>query len=271
MELAAYLRRIGYSGAVRPDLGTLRALHRAHLLTIPYDALDIQFGRPVTIDPATAYQKIVERGRGGWCYEMNGLFGWALQSAGFEVIRHSAEGGEPASHLVLEVRLGGQSYVCDVGFASGPLEPYPLVEGAFVQRGFEYRLEKLRSGWRFHNHPFALTSGFSFDGPDEPAMAERCRLLQSDPDSTYVLNAIVVRNNAHGYSMMLGRELRRVNPHGRTRETIASASAYVATLRDLFGLDLPEAADLWPSICRRHEQIEAQRTARVDGQGAANR
>src|SRR3954451_21382564 len=87
MELAAYLARIGYAGPVRPDLSTLRAVHRAHLQAIPYDSLDVQLGRPLTLDPAAAYDKIVRRRRGGWCYEMSGLLGWALGEIGFSVPR----------------------------------------------------------------------------------------------------------------------------------------------------------------------------------------
>src|SRR6185503_6394389 len=87
MDLQAYLDRIGFAGEARPDLATLTALHRAHLLAIPYENLDVQFGTPVTIEPAAAFEKIVTRGRGGWCYEMNGLFGAALDEIGFQVTR----------------------------------------------------------------------------------------------------------------------------------------------------------------------------------------
>src|SRR3954471_15025485 len=87
MDLKAYFGRIGYVGEPRVDLATLRALHRAHLLAIPYENLDVQLGRPLTTDPAAAYDKIVRRRRGGWCYEMNGLFGWALETVGFSVMR----------------------------------------------------------------------------------------------------------------------------------------------------------------------------------------
>src|SRR4249920_904388 len=87
MELSAYLERIGYSGPVAPDPATLKALHRAHLLAIPYENLDVQLRRTVTTDPAAAYDKIVRRGRGGWCYEMNGLFGAMLEAVGFDVMR----------------------------------------------------------------------------------------------------------------------------------------------------------------------------------------
>jgi N-hydroxyarylamine O-acetyltransferase len=72
MDLQAYFDRIGFAGPARPDLATLRAIHRAHLLAVPYENLDVQLGRPVTLDPAHAFDKIVRRRRGGWCYEMKG-------------------------------------------------------------------------------------------------------------------------------------------------------------------------------------------------------
>lgn len=261
MELAAYLRRIGYDGEVRRDLRTLRALHRAHALAVPYDALDIPLGRPVSNDVTAAYEKIVERGRGGWCYENNGLFAWALAEAGFDAVRLSGDGQEPGSHLVINVELAG-TWVCDVGFGEGPVEPYPLIEGAFSQRGFDFRLERQEEGWRFHNHRFGLVPGFTFTGPDEAAMTQRCEALQSRPDSVYRQNAIVLRQMEAGYRTLIGREMRDVTPEGRSkRRLIGTPEEYVATLQSVFGLQLPEAGDLWPAICRRHDEIEGARAA----------
>ena len=77
MDIHRYLHRIGLKTVPKPDLKGLASLHRAHLETIPYENLDVQLGRPVTIERRPIYEKIVERHRGGWCYEMNGLFGWA--------------------------------------------------------------------------------------------------------------------------------------------------------------------------------------------------
>ena len=86
MDLPAYLQRIQFRGEPRPDLATLKALHRQHLLHIPYENLDVQLGRPLDLDPAAAFDKLVRRRRGGWCYEMNGLLRWALETVGFEVL-----------------------------------------------------------------------------------------------------------------------------------------------------------------------------------------
>jgi N-hydroxyarylamine O-acetyltransferase len=257
VQLSDYLARIGYEGDVRADLATLTALHRAHVTTVPYENFDVQFGRPVTIDPLAAVEKIVERRRGGWCYEMNGAFGWALEQVGFAVTRIAGSGHDRASHLILQVDLD-RPYICDVGFGDGPIAPFPLEEGPVTQRGYAYRLERLESGWRFHNHRFGLAPNFDFSGPDEPGLAERCQVLQSDPGSTFVQNAVVCRHDEEGYSTMIGRVLRTSRAGGGDKRLIEDAEAYVAALRDVFGLDLPEAAGLWPAICRRHQALFAE-------------
>ena len=87
VELAHYLERIGHGWHVRPKLPTLRSLHRAHVSAIPFENLDVQLGLTPSLEPEAIYAKLVERRRGGWCYEMNGLFGAALQAIGFDVTR----------------------------------------------------------------------------------------------------------------------------------------------------------------------------------------
>jgi N-hydroxyarylamine O-acetyltransferase len=267
MDLQAYLDRIGFEGTPRPDLATLRALHRRHLLAIPYENLDVQLGRPVTRDPADAFAKLVGRRRGGWCYEMNGLLGAALDAVGFKVTRlaggvHRMVRGDEmvGNHLVLLVHLDGEPWIADVGFGDGPLEPYPLREGAFRVAGFDFRLERLDpTWWRFHNHPWgAPTFDFTTSPADADQLEARCRWLQTAPDSNFVLNAVVQRHVPDGLLQLRGRGFRRVSPSGDIQDRlIGSPEAYVALLADEFGLDLPEAADLWPRICARHDELFA--------------
>ncbi|MBY0421933.1 MAG: arylamine N-acetyltransferase, partial [Parvularculaceae bacterium] len=87
MRIERYLGRIGFAGAPAANLETLRAMHRGHALRIPYENLDVQLGRPVSRDPTRAFEKIVEGVRGGWCFEMNGVFSAALDAVGFRVRR----------------------------------------------------------------------------------------------------------------------------------------------------------------------------------------
>jgi N-hydroxyarylamine O-acetyltransferase len=73
MHLDAYLKRIHYGGSLEPSFATLRALHRVYLLSITYENLDIHLGQALVLDEDAIFEKIVYKGRGGWCFEMNGL------------------------------------------------------------------------------------------------------------------------------------------------------------------------------------------------------
>src|SRR5205085_8232372 len=84
-RVQAYLDRIGYDGPTEPGLITLTGLQRAHMLSVPFENLDVHLGRRLVLDPAANFEKIVGRRRGGWCFELNGLFGWLLEQLGFDV------------------------------------------------------------------------------------------------------------------------------------------------------------------------------------------
>jgi N-hydroxyarylamine O-acetyltransferase len=273
MDLQAYLDRIGFTDPVRPDAATLRALHRAHMQAIPYDSLDVQFGRPVSLDPAAAYEKIVVRGRGGWCYEMNGLFGAMLQAVGFKVTRMAGAAMREqrgdfmiGSHLVLLVEMDGEPgpWIADVGFGDGALEPFPLAASPLSIAGFDFRLEALdERWWRFHNHEFGGAKSFDFVvEPADPALLqEKCDWLHDAPESPFVQNLICQRYRGDEILQLLGRTFRRIRPGVREERLIKDADDLVAVLRDDFTLDLPEAAALWPRVVARHEQVMAEAEA----------
>lgn len=266
MELQAYLDRIGYAGPVQPDLETLRAIHRAHVESIPYENLDVQFGVKVSRAVPAIFDKIVGRRRGGWCYEMNGLLSWALEEIGFRVTRLAGGVGREVrgdaavgNHLVLLVDLG-EIWLADAGFGNGLIEAIPLREGRFRVGPLNCSLSRIDGGW-YRYFDDAITGGPSFDFhedvSDEALLEARCRFLQSEPSSKFVLNAVVQRWRRDEHYSLRGRTLTRINSGGRGTTTVESADAYVATLRDTFNLDLPEAAQLWPKICARHETLFA--------------
>lgn len=265
MDVAAYLDRIGYTGPLKADLPTLRALHRAHLLAISYENLDVQLGRPLTTSPSEAFEKIVGRRRGGWCYEMNGLFGAVLDAVGFKVTRlaggvHRKDRGDAAvgNHLVLLVDLQGEPWIADVGFGDGAREPFRLQEGPIHGDGYCYRLEKLDPAWwRFHNHDLGGAPHFDFtlERADEAHLAAKCLELQTSPASIFVMTAICQRHTPDDIRLLRGRAFRRVRPGRKDDHLIASADEFVEVLRREFDLDVPEAATLWPQICTRHAEL----------------
>ena len=90
MDVPAYLNRINYHGGLMPNAETLCGLHTAHLLAVPFENLDIHLGRPIVLEEDALFDKIVTRRRGGFCYELNGLFAGLLRELGFDVTRLAA-------------------------------------------------------------------------------------------------------------------------------------------------------------------------------------
>lgn len=264
MDLASYLDRIGFVGHPEPDLATLRRIQRGHLEHIPYENLDVQLGRRVTLEPQDAFAKLVAGKRGGWCYEMNGLFRWALESVGFRVMAMTggvlrAECGDSATgnHLALAVELE-QPYLVDVGLGDGPSEPIPLREGSYRQGWRTVRLERLDGGWwRFHNHDKALAPSFDFQRrpADWDLFARQCHWLQTSPESHFVQNAVCLRHLPDGVVALVGRVLKTVSEEGVRDQLLDSAETYAEALTDRFGIRLLQAAALWPQILRRHEEL----------------
>jgi N-hydroxyarylamine O-acetyltransferase len=264
MDLRAYLERIRYHGEVRADVATLRAVHRAHQYAVPFENLDVQLRRPLVIAEEAAYDKIVRRRRGGWCYEMNGLMGWALREMGFDVTRLSAGvmrervgDTQLGNHLCLLVRLD-QPYFVDVGFGGSLSEPVPLRPCAFDDHPYRIGLgETLDGYWRFTE--FALGEPFSFDfrtvRADEALFAAKCSSLQADASSPFVQNLVVQRRTADTHYSLRGRVLTRLQSTGQEKKLLNSPEELVALLRDRFDLDVPEAASLWPAVCARHEAL----------------
>jgi N-hydroxyarylamine O-acetyltransferase len=271
-QLSRYFARIGYGGETRPSLTTLRGLHRAHLLSIPYENLDIHLGVPLTLDPDRIFTKPVDERRGGWCYEMNGLFGRVLETLGFDVRRVSgtvgrAEHGWRAqgNHLVLIVVLD-RSWIADVGFGDGFLTPLPLEPGSFTQSFLRYRVSRDGPRWRVDNHAHGGADGFDFTLTPRRLedFATQCRELQTSPDSPFVRTLVCERFTRQGLVMLRGATLREVTADGVTSRVLQDANLFVSTLRDRFGLDLPAMADLWPRVWSMHLAWQAEPGATVE-------
>lgn len=135
VDLDAYFERIGYDGPREASLAVLRALTLKHPDAIPFENLDVLLGRGISIVPADIDAKLIGAGRGGYCYEQNGLLKRVLTALGFQVEGLMArvqwlvpEGAppRPRSHMVLGVRLEGDTWLVDNGFGgcvlTGPLK-----------------------------------------------------------------------------------------------------------------------------------------------------
>lgn len=264
MELGAYLDRINFATDVRPDRTTLNALMRAHLSSVPFENLDQQFRRPVSTDAPSAYAKVVGRRRGGWCFELNALFGWALSEIGFDVHNLAGHVGRkgsgrtlPADHKFLLVNCD-EPLLVDVGFGGSLLEPVPLAPGEAWQAPYRIEITKEDQGYlRFTERADGEPSWFDFRPTpvgDNHFDATSAR-LQTDGSSPFRRTLTIQRRYEDHHIVLRGRVLRIVGIEGTNECVLPSSEELVSCLHDQFGLDVPEVASLWPRIKARHDQL----------------
>ncbi|MBE2200969.1 MAG: arylamine N-acetyltransferase [Anaerolinea sp.] len=258
MDINKYLDRINYTGSRKPTEALLRALHRAHLLAISYENLDIHLGYPLVLAEESIYEKIVTRRRGGWCYEMNGLFAWALRELGFHVQLLAGTVRNPerpdaieGNHLALLVRLE-RPYLADVGFGNGFLEPLPLLPGSYQQNGYTYHLSHDGPRWFFHNHAQG-GAGFDFTLHSHRLadFADQNHNLQTSPDSPFVNLTVCHRFTPQGIISLRGAVLKQYMPDQVSEQIIDSGPRYTAVLADIFDLQLT-TGDLWARVWKNH-------------------
>lgn len=258
-QLEAYLARIGMERPGSLDIRSLSKLHRAHLLAFTWEALDAFMGWPSAMAPAAAFTKMVDGSRGGWCYEMNGLFGAALAALGFRVTRLCGgvdrdKLGEMAigNHLTLRVDLD-RPYLAEVGVADAIIEPVPMAVGPISQRGFDFSIAPVQDGWmRFNNHARGMATSFDFrpDHSDEAAMAATHGWLMQDPGSPFTHALAVLRHTDDGYVALQNDVLRRVTASSLSEQPVTSADHLAETLATVFDIEVPAPGRVWEKIQR---------------------
>lgn len=267
-QLERYFARIRYRGPHDATLGTLRALHRAHLLAIPFENLDVHLGIPITLDPDAMVTKLVDERRGGWCYEMNGVFGRVLETLGFDVsyvsgaVRRDTRGWRAqGNHLTLVVRLD-RPWIADVGFGDGFLTPLPLEPGTYTQGFLRYGVSRDGPWWRVHGHEFGA-DGFDFTLTARALddFRTQCRELQTSPDSSFVRSIVCGRFEASGLAVLRGAVLHEITSAGLTKTVVPDAVSFDRLLRERFDLAVPGIGDIWPGVWARHLEWEAEQVA----------
>jgi N-hydroxyarylamine O-acetyltransferase len=251
-EAAAYLARIGATAPESPTLGALASLHRAHLLAVPFESLDISLGRPIRLDRAALLAKVVDARRGGYCYELNGLFALLLRSLGYAVDLVSARvataaGGltDDFDHLALVVAGGRleEPVLADVGFGDGFVEPLPLRDGVERrERGRLVGLVRRDDTWvsRVRRDCEDWRDGFVFTTTPHPLsdFAARNEWQQTSPDSHFTRSRLASVLTPTGRATLSGNRL-ITTTQGRREETeLADEEAVRAALADHFGIVL---------------------------------
>lgn len=271
---AAYLRRLGLE-AEPPSHDALQRLHRAQVERVPYETLWIHAGEGWGIDLADAVERIAIRGRGGYCFHLNGAFSELLTSLGYDVTRHvggvHGPGGltaaEMTNHLVLTVgglptdeHPEGTWYV-DVGLGDALHEALPLAAGTHQEGPFLLAIEPTDEGWHLTHDPSGDFAGMAWRAAPASMddFAERHRWLSTDPASGFVRVATAQRRDATGVDRLRGLVLTRIGEGTAPGEPLTDRDDWFAALADVFGLcfDAPVAHRLWTRCRAAHEAWEA--------------
>ena len=122
-DISSYFKRINYTGPAAADTSTLHALMRHQLFSVPFENLDVQAGKIVSLAPDDIAEKVLKKGRGGYCYEVNGLFAMALEALGIPYRFVAARpmfypARRPKTHMALIAEVESRQWLCDLGFGS---------------------------------------------------------------------------------------------------------------------------------------------------------
>ncbi|MDT0341738.1 arylamine N-acetyltransferase family protein [Streptomyces litchfieldiae] len=282
-DVREYLRRLGVPDPGRPTVAALRVLQAAHVERVPYETLEIHLGRSTTVDPAESVARVL-RGRGGYCFHLNGAFGTLLRALGYDVVGRwgGVQGdvadppGADGTHLALTVDCEDERWLVDVGLGDGPYEPLPLRVASHRQAPFTYRMrpsEVEPGGWRLDHDPGGSFAGMDFT-VTEPAVPEdfaaRHRELSTSPDSAFVRIASVLRRDAEGVDTLRGCVLGRIDEAGRRERELTTAGDWFEALAGIFGLtladtDADERAALWARVRGAHDAWRASREGAASG------
>ncbi|QZN97972.1 arylamine N-acetyltransferase [Symbiopectobacterium purcellii] len=225
-DLSTYLRRINYTAQVSADSATLNALMRHQLFSVPFENLDVQAGKVISLVPEEIVDKLLHRGRGGYCYEVNGLFAMALEALGIPYCFVAARpmfypARRPKTHMALIAEVDGRRWLCDLGFGSyGIRAPLALdLLDTDINQDFdifrltrdakgEYLLQARVEGEWANQYGFDLT-------PQEWIDFVPANYLNSThPDAIFVQKLLIVQHHAEGRLILLGDTLKTVTAQG---------------------------------------------------------
>ena len=255
MDIPQYLARIQYLNPIKPDAQTLQGLQLAHLSNVPFENLDIALKRPIQLTEEALWNKLVVQKRGGFCYELNGLFAALLKEIGFDVtylnarvFRPNGTLGIDFDHLTLLVRIPGQPdrWLVDVGFGDSFNEPLRFDErGEQVQGLRSYRLEQTPDGyivWQ-KNYDGIWERQYFFDLKPHKFSEEyesACLYHQTSPRSSFTRRRIISKATSEGRVSLEEERLILTRDGRRTERPIENKEEYDRLLKQYFDITLVE-------------------------------
>jgi N-hydroxyarylamine O-acetyltransferase len=257
-DVDRYLARIEWDGGRDPSLTVLRDLQVAHLVHVPFENLHVYNRLGVDTDVDRSYAKIVERRRGGWCFELNGCFAELLRRLGYAVDLLSCRTFDPASggfspdfdHLALLVHLGTTRHLVDVGWGDNPLSPIPAEVGEYATRPRPTRIETDASTLRLIElveHDGGSDWELQYEAALRPRQLrefeQRSRHLQTAPGLSWTEKPLVTRaTSAYGGRVTLHRDrLRRRGDDLSTNDEPVDPDHWEEQLQRWFDMSAPVA------------------------------
>jgi N-hydroxyarylamine O-acetyltransferase len=253
MDIQAYLARIQYLTPIKPDVQTLQGLHLAHMQNVPFENLDIGLKRPILLTEEALWNKIVLQKRGGFCYELNGLFAWLLKQIGFEVtylnarvFNREGELGINFDHLALLVNIPNKSarWLADVGFGDSFNGPLNFDEREEQVQGLRaYRLDQTIEGfitWQknydglWERQYFFDLQPRSFPTDYEPA----CSYHQTSPESSFTRGSIISKATPDGRVSLENKHLILTKNGQRSVRPLQGEAEYRSLLKEYFDVAL---------------------------------
>jgi arylamine N-acetyltransferase len=252
-DIRAYLNRIGYRGPLDGSAKTLAGLQEAHVKAVPYENLDILMGVPLSLEIPDLFRKIVRKRRGGYCFELNGLFAWLLECLGYPVHQHMSrflrdETAIPMRrHRVLKVEAEGKFWLCDVGVGGpSPCRPLQIEAGLEQHQGEEsYRLrqdpflgwivDEFRKGAWMQYYSFTEEPQLPIDYVMPSYWCEHA------PESIFKKGNMISIRTPDGRNTVAGDEFRLFTKEGVHAFVPESEEARRDAFRTYFGIDLDQA------------------------------
>ena len=249
MRTDDYLGKIALARPLPATVETLRRLHLAHRETFLFENVTIQKGGGISLRLDDITRKFLDEGAGGYCFEHNTLFAAVLRDLGFSVtvLLGRVRNGPPErwvrTHMVLQVVIDGAPWLADVGYGGfGLLEPMPLADGAAsVQGGATYSLRRDGGLWIISMRDRAAATDmyeFTEDPQTEGDIEVANHYTATHPDSRFRRTLTIQGATREERRLVRGTSLVRFRDGQATEQTIDPA-ALRATVRDVFGIELP--------------------------------
>ncbi|MCX6169467.1 MAG: arylamine N-acetyltransferase [Ignavibacteriales bacterium] len=249
MKIEEYLNRIGIEKIKPPSLDFLTELQNAHMLSIPFEDLDIPERDNIVLDLERIYKKIIPTKRGGFCYELNGLFHWLLTQLGFEVDMLSArvfnherkDLGPEFDHMTLLVHLE-KKYMVDVGFGDSFRIPLEFPNGELWDVSGYYKIIRVAENEfdlrRRENYEWRLQYKFSLTLRMFTDFEEMCKYQQTFPDSIFRTRMLCTIATQTGRITLSNSSLTITDNGTKTKTEVKNKNEFYNLLKKNFQIEL---------------------------------